>query len=85
MRETVVNIHAAKTQLSRLVARAEKGERITIARAGKPVAQLGPARKNKRLHLPPDDPLLNLKAFAVEGPGGKLSNSDIDRILYGGP
>jgi len=26
-----------------------------------------------------------LKAFAVEGPGGKLNNSDIDRILYGGP
>lgn len=33
MAETVVNIHAAKTQLSQLVARAEKGERITIARA----------------------------------------------------
>jgi prevent-host-death family protein len=80
-----VNIHAAKTKLSRLVARAEKGERITIARAGKPVAQLGPVPKAKRHRLPPDDPLLNLDKFAVEGPGGKLTNADIDRILYGGP
>ena len=85
MPETVVNIHAAKTQLSQLVARAEKGERITIARAGKPVAQLVPAPKPKRCKLPPDDPLLNLDKFAVDGPGGKLTNKEIDRILYGGP
>lgn len=81
---TTVNIHAAKTQLSQLVARAEKGERITIARAGKAVAQLGPAPKLKRPKLPPDDPLLNLETFAVDGPGGELSNREIDRILYGG-
>jgi len=38
-----VNIYHAKTQLSKLVARAEAGERITIARNGRPVAELGPA------------------------------------------
>lgn len=85
MSDTVVNIHAAKTQLSQLVARAERGERITIARDGKPVAQLGPARRSKRAALPPDDPLLNLGEFAVEGSGGKLTNAEIDRILYGKP
>jgi len=37
-----VNIHAAKTQLSRLVDAAAAGEEIIIARAGKPVACLGP-------------------------------------------
>jgi prevent-host-death family protein len=37
-----VNIHDAKTQLSRLVDRAAAGEEITIARAGKPVARLVP-------------------------------------------
>jgi prevent-host-death family protein len=37
-----VNIHAAKTHLSRLVARAADGEEIVIARGGKPVARLGP-------------------------------------------
>jgi prevent-host-death family protein len=85
MADTIVNIHAAKTQLSQLVTRAERGERITIARDGKPVAQLGPAPRRKRASLPPDDPLLNLETFAIEGKGGKLTNSEIDRILYGKP
>ena len=45
-----VNIHEAKTHLSRLIERVEAGERIIIARAGKPVAQLsayeeGPAKR----------------------------------------
>jgi prevent-host-death family protein len=35
-----VNIHQAKTQLSRLVERAAAGEEIVIARSGKPVARL---------------------------------------------
>jgi prevent-host-death family protein len=38
----VVNIHDAKSHLSQLLARVEKGETITIARAGKPVADLVP-------------------------------------------
>lgn len=38
----MVNIHAAKTQFSRLVERAEKGETILVARNGKPVARLAP-------------------------------------------
>ena len=83
MSETIVNIHAAKTQLSQLVKRAERGERITIARDGKPVAQLGPAPRRKSASLSPDDPLLNLDTFAVEGEAGNLTNADIDHILYG--
>ena len=37
---TVVNVHEAKTQLSRLLARAEAGEEVVIARRGEPVARL---------------------------------------------
>lgn len=37
-----VNVHEAKTHLSRLLDRAAKGETITIAKAGKPVAKLVP-------------------------------------------
>lgn len=37
-----VNIHEAKTHLSRLVDRAASGEEIVIARAGRPVARLAP-------------------------------------------
>jgi prevent-host-death family protein len=78
----MINIHDAKTNLSRLVARAERGEKIVIARAGKAVALLGPARSRSR-RLRRDDPLLNIDSFAVDGPGGKLSNAEIDRLLYG--
>ena len=37
-----VNVHEAKTQLSRLLLDAEAGETVVIARAGKPSAQLVP-------------------------------------------
>ena len=36
----VVNVHQAKTQLSRLLARVEAGEEVVIARRGEPVAKL---------------------------------------------
>jgi prevent-host-death family protein len=39
-----VNIHEAKTHLSRLVERVEAGEEVVIARAGRPVARLVPYR-----------------------------------------
>lgn len=37
-----VNIHEAKTQLSRLVELASKGEPFIIAKAGKPPVQVSP-------------------------------------------
>lgn len=40
--KTQVNIHEAKTHLSRLVDRAANGEEIVIARAGRPMARLAP-------------------------------------------
>jgi prevent-host-death family protein len=35
-----VNIHAAKTQLSKLIEKASKGEAFIIAKAGKPVVKV---------------------------------------------
>ena len=40
-----VNMHEAKTHLSRLLEQALDGEEIIIARAGKPVARLVPYRE----------------------------------------
>ncbi|HZP95091.1 MAG TPA: type II toxin-antitoxin system Phd/YefM family antitoxin [Candidatus Limnocylindria bacterium] len=37
-----VNIHEAKTHLSRLVERVGRGEEITLAKAGRPVAKIVP-------------------------------------------
>ena len=38
----MVNIHEAKTQLSRLVEQAAKGESFVIAKAGKPMVKVMP-------------------------------------------
>lgn len=40
MGTTTVNVHEAKTHLSRILARVEAGEEFVIARAGKPIAML---------------------------------------------
>lgn len=45
---SVVNVHEAKTHLSRLLDAAAAGEEIIIAKAGKPVAKLVPIEKPKR-------------------------------------
>ena len=37
---TVVNMHEAKTNLSKLVQRAAAGEEIIVAKAGEPVAKI---------------------------------------------
>jgi prevent-host-death family protein len=50
MMDETVTIHAAKTNLSRLIARAEAGETIIIARGRTPVAKLTAiAPKGKRV------------------------------------
>jgi len=45
MAESSVNVHEAKTHLSRLLVRVEAGEEVVIARAGRPVARLVPYRR----------------------------------------
>lgn len=47
MSSEIVNVHAAKTNLSRLLERAEAGEEIVIGRAGKPVAKLVPWKPDR--------------------------------------
>ncbi len=76
---TTVNIHAAKTNLSKLVDQAAAGEEIVIARAGKPVARLvaleGTPKKRRlgglrgKIPYPDfiDDPLPDWLLDAFEG------------------
>ena len=51
----VVNIHEAKTHLSRLLRLVQSGERIIIANAGKPVAELGPVTERPTKRVPGRD------------------------------
>jgi prevent-host-death family protein len=75
------NIHEAKTQLSKLIDAVQQGEKVIIAKAGKPVAVLGPLNpiptrrirgllKNE-VHLGPDfdEPLPADMLDAFEGKG----------------
>jgi prevent-host-death family protein len=40
-----VSVHAAKTNLSKLIEAVERGERVVIARNGVPAVELVPARR----------------------------------------
>jgi prevent-host-death family protein len=52
MSDRTVNIHEAKTHLSRLVEQVEAGEEVVIARAGRPVARLVGLRVRSRPRTP---------------------------------
>ncbi|HSE39757.1 MAG TPA: type II toxin-antitoxin system Phd/YefM family antitoxin [Acidobacteriota bacterium] len=47
-----VNIHKAKTELSKLIGDVLSGEEVVIAKAGKPVAKLVPFRTKKKIRVP---------------------------------
>jgi prevent-host-death family protein len=50
-----VNVHEAKTHLSRLLARVAAGEEVLIAKAGKPVARLVPLARRRPRRTPGRD------------------------------
>ena len=76
-RSQIVNVHEAKTHLSKLLSRVEAGEEIVIARAGKPCARLVPYEPRRRrtpgrirgITVPPEffDPLPDDELAAWEG------------------
>lgn len=47
--KAIVNLYEAKTNLSQLVDRASRGEEITIAKAGTPMARLVPIAAGRRV------------------------------------
>jgi prevent-host-death family protein len=47
-----VNIHEAKTNFSKLLARVEKGEEIIICKSGQPVARLNPIDEKPAKRIP---------------------------------
>jgi prevent-host-death family protein len=66
-----VNMHEAKTHLSRLVERVEAGEEIVISRAGKPAAKLVPVPSEKRGRR---------KLGAWEGKGWMASDEELAKV-----
>lgn len=60
----------------------QRGERLLLTYRGKPVARLEPVRPAKGPGER-EDPIFRIEEFTGRGPGGKLPNKEIDRILYG--
>ena len=75
MAQRSVNVHEAKTHLSRLIERVEAGEEIVLARAGRPVARIVPfkARTEPRepgawrglVHLSPEFDVVDEELLAA--------------------
>lgn len=80
----IVNIHQAKTHLSKLLARVLRGEEFVIAKAGKPVARVvpyenAPARQKKRIGLLKD------AGFKVPDNFDEIGREEIEAMFYGQP
>ena len=74
-----VNMHEAKTNLSRLIALLDKGEEIVIAKAGNPVAKLVSYTPEKKKRTPN---LLKDKILFYED--FDSSNDEITTLFEGG-
>jgi prevent-host-death family protein len=77
---TTVNIHEAKTHLSKLIERVETGEEIIIARAGKPAVRLTalePALPKSRLGF------LKGRGFSVPDDFNEMGRQEIEKMFYG--
>ena len=75
-----INIHEAKTHLSRLVERVQAGEEIVIAKAGRPAARLVPieeARKPVRIG--------GLKGGSVPDDFNTMFEKEIEALFAGVP
>jgi len=77
-----VNIHQAKTHLSRLVEEAAEGEPFIIAKAGKPIVKVTP------LSAPTGAQVRRLGfmagEIAVPDDFDRMGNEEIERIFAGG-
>jgi prevent-host-death family protein len=77
-----VNIHQAKTQLSKLVEEAAQGEEIIIAKAGKPMAKLVPLGHVERKPRKPGG--MEGQIWVAEDFDAPLSEEEL-ALWYDGP
>lgn len=74
---TVFNMHMAKTNLSDLVARAEAGEEIVIARRNKPVARLIPLTTTDTSGTAPAEQIMSSAGAFDPAPNDGINKQDI--------
>ena len=76
-----INIHAAKTHLSRLVDRAAKGESFIIAKAGKPMVMVVPLEAQDK----PKPQRLGFMRGRIKIPDDfdTMGQEEIERMFHG--
>ncbi len=78
---TTVNIHEAKTHLSKLIEQAANGEEVVIAKAGKPIVRLTPVE--------PPTPKRRIGfmegQFTVPDDFDTMFQDEIEEMFYGNP
>ena len=84
------NIHAAKTNLSKLIERAEAGEEVVIARNGKPAVKLTPVEPlltSQPGVAEPDAPAWfgTLRGQIWIAPGSEEPDEELTREMEDGP
>lgn len=72
----IVNMHQAKTTLSRLVERALAGEEIVIARNGEPLVKLVPVPKERKPRIPG-----RLKGKVWMAPDFEFTDAEIEELF----
>jgi prevent-host-death family protein len=74
-----VNVHEAKSQLSKLIERVRMGDEVVIAKAGKPVVKLVPVdRPAKRVFGSAKGEIVFKKGW-----NAPMSKREIDRLIGG--
>jgi prevent-host-death family protein len=78
-----INIHQAKTHLSKLVDQAAKGKPFIIAKAGKPLVKVVP------LDTPAETEVRRLGSllgqFSIPEDFDRMGSSEIEEMFYGKP
>jgi prevent-host-death family protein len=72
----IVNMHQAKSSLSRLVERALAGEEVVIARNGEPLVKLVPVPKQRKPRVPG-----RLKGKVWMAPDFEFTDAEIEELF----
>ena len=75
---STIGAYEAKTKFSKLLDRVERGERVTITKHGRPVAEMVPARKHDPERA--REGLSRLRAIAKKARLDDLSWEDLKRM-----
>ena len=76
-----ISMVSFRRETHRAISALRRGERLLLTHRGRPIARLEPVVGDTTDVT--DDALLHVEDYSVDGPGGTLTNADIDRVIHG--